>query len=309
MLPLLDPRRGQYSERAIAACGLSGLQHLLPPISPDAVASAALLPSAAHDMGLSSNTTVSTGPYDLPAAALGAGLTARGDGLLIIGTTLASLVKVDQVGTDGSTVGLTLRAADDRGYLRAMPAMVGTAALDWVAELLKVEHSDLGSLLSRSATGASGVRVLPYFSPSGERAPFSEPRARAEIVGLDLTATPADVVRAVCESLAFAARQCLEAAGWAGAITVAGGGSRTREFLTILATVLDKPVTVAVADSTAVGALLAADPQCSDRGASMDVPSVIEPDVSEGSVYQDLYIEYCQRVAAARLRWKEDERV
>jgi erythritol kinase len=58
--------------------------------------------------------------------------------------------------------------------------------------------------------------VLPFFSPSGERAPFVQPDARGQLSGMTLNTTRADVVRAVAEPVGYAAKHRLAAAGLKG---------------------------------------------------------------------------------------------
>src|SRR5207248_3263080 len=188
---------------------------------------------------------------DLPAAALGVGQLAPGDGVLILGTTLACMVLTHTLDPTDEPVGLTLRTRDGNGWLRAMPAMVGTACLEWVLRLVGGRVGDLGRLLLDSPPGARGVSALPFLSPSGERAPFADPAARAELTGLTLETTPADVVRAMCEALGFAARQCFEAAGLTGHLTVCGGGAASSDLVQLVADVLERPLITSNAEEPA----------------------------------------------------------
>jgi sugar (pentulose or hexulose) kinase len=208
---------------------------------------------------LTAGIPVVAAPYDLPACAWGAGVTGVGDGLLIIGTTLACEVVVDAVDTTGEPCGLTLATRFDRRWLRAMPAMVGAAALDWVLALVGAGVDDLPGLLAASPAGAHGVTVLPFLAEAGERAPFVEPRARARVDGLHLATRPADVVRAAAEGIAYAARHCLSAAGLTGELVVCGGGAASGPWLQIFADVLGHPLRGLAGDEVgARGAVLAA---------------------------------------------------
>jgi xylulokinase/erythritol kinase len=227
-------------------------------------------------------------------------VTAPGDGLLIVGTTLACLVLHDEVVPAGEPAGLTLRAADDRGYLRAMPAMVGTAGLDWVLALVGATHGELDALLATSRPGAGGVGALPYLSPAGERAPFTDPHARGQLTGLSLATTPADLVRAYCEALGYAARHCFEAAGLTGSITICGGGSAGTSLVGLFADILDRPVAVAQErEVTARGAVLAALGD-SPRGQPAAV-TMVDPRRVNAAAYREGYHAYLDRGAPARL--------
>ncbi|WP_433894303.1 FGGY family carbohydrate kinase [Streptomyces sp. CA-111067] len=307
-VPFLDPRTRDYAPDALTALGLEHRAGLLPPI-------AATLPyGEAHGRtdGLSRGTPVTCGPYDLPACAIGAGVTEPGDGLLTVGTTLACQVVVDTVGLDAEPVGFHLGTARPDRHMRALPAMTGTVALDWVLGLTGTTHGQLSDLLDASPRGARGVAALPYLSPSGERAPFVDPAARAEFTGLDLRADRADLVRAMCESIAFAARHCLEAAGLTGRLAVCGGGTRTPAWLRLFADVLGRPLRVARGpEPGARGAVMAGVAAHGDTlGHHLDpvrwtIPeAVIDPSPAAVAFYDEAYADYLFRVTTARERWR-----
>lgn len=298
-MPFLDPRTRTYDNGVVELLGLTRRRGLLAPVS-DPIATA-----ETRGEGLPSGTRISNGPYDLPACALGAGVTAPGDGLLIVGTCLAALVATTDLDLTGEPAGLYI-STDRAGHrLRAMPAMVGTAALDWVLSTTGVRHEQVDGLLASTPPGAHGVRVLPYFAPSGERAPFVEPRLRAELTGVCLESTPADLVRAVCEGIGYAARHCLEAAGLTGTLAVCGGGTRSPAWMRLLADVLGRPLGVVEGEVGARGAVLAA---AERYGVALDTAvwtkptAIVEPDAARAAYYAKGYAEHLTRLAEARDR-------
>ncbi len=168
-----------------------------------------------------------------------------GDGVIIVGTTLACEVIVDRADTGGEPGGQTLCMPEPDRWLRAMPAMVGTASMDLTLDLLGSTHTDIEDFLAESPPGANGVHVLPFFSPSGERAPFVEPDARGQLSGMTLNTTRSDVIRAVAESVGYAAKHCLMAAGLRDKISICGGGAESQAWRQVLADVLQQPLEVA----------------------------------------------------------------
>ncbi len=130
--PFLDPRTRDWSDEILRLTGLSHRRELLPPVVGPGGPAAGLTPSAAGALGLPAGTTVSAGPYDLLASARGAGIVEPGDGLLIIGTTLACQVVTADPGPIPHRAGLLLATWRPERWIRAMPAMVGTASLDWL---------------------------------------------------------------------------------------------------------------------------------------------------------------------------------
>jgi xylulokinase len=107
--------------------------------------------------------------------------------------------------------------------------------------------------------GAGGLVFLPYLA--GERTPHADPDARGAFTGLELRHDRGALVRAVLEGVAFGLRDCLDllrALGVdASAARVSGGGTRSRLWLEIVASVLDVPLEVTASEEgSALGAAL-----------------------------------------------------
>ena len=307
-LPFLDPATRRYDADAIAACGLTHRRELLAePAPPGSVFK--LNSTGAELLGLPAGLPVTAGPFDLPACAIGAGVRAPGDGILTAGTTLACQVLTTDVGydPDGEAAGMFLSTPYADQYLRAMPAMVGTASIDWACELLGIDVSEMSNLLRQSPPGSNGVRALPFLSSSGERAPFVDAAARAQFSGLTLESTRADVLRALCESIAFAARHCFEAAGLTGRLYACGGGVRSPEWTQIFADVLGRPIVlpgdpgVGARGAVLVAAQALGEPYDADVWAANATTVEFEP--ANTKAYDQGYAEYQASLAAARGLW------
>ncbi|MFW5417152.1 carbohydrate kinase [Nocardiopsis sp. CNT-189] len=294
-----------YSSAALRATGLEHRAGLLAPVH-DGPPAAPLTAAGAEAVGLPAGTPVTSGPFDLPACARGSGVRRPGDGMVIIGTTLACQVAREKPQTAGEPSGMSL-ATGGGAFLRAMPAMVGTAGLDWALRTTGRSIGDLEGLLAASPPGARGVHMLPYLAPSGERAPFVDPFARGEIGGLSLHHGPADVVRALCEGIAYAARHCLEAAGLDGELVLCGGGSRSPQWVEVFSGVMGVPVTVkAGAQVGARGAVLAgldAIGGPADEEAWTRTPRTAAPDPESVRLYEEGYLRYREHLEAVRPLW------
>jgi xylulokinase/erythritol kinase len=311
-LPFLDLRRRDYDPEILRLLGLERHARLLAPVMPAPGQAFPLNAEGAALTGLREGIPVHAGPFDLVACAMGAGVDALGDGLVILGTTLACEVLVDHIDTTGDPVGMTLCLPQDGRWLRALPATVGTATLDWVLDLVGAPHSAVDSLLAQSRPGANGVTALPYFSATGERAPFADVAARGQLAGLSTATTRADLVMAVCESVAYAVRHCIEAAGPSKRLMVCGGGANSATWSQMVADVLQRPLHIAPKPEVgARGACLAAMDVVGldyDAAGWTRPEGVIEPRAEVATRYRDGFGYYLESVAAARRLWHSPHR-
>lgn len=305
--PFLDVASRTYDETALEMCGLGDRRHLLAEPAPPGTLFR-LLPDVAAELGLPAGLPVSGGPFDIAACAFGSGLSSPGEGSLIIGTTLASQVLTDDSAPPvrDDPAGMIVATPRPDRYLRVMPAMIGTAGLDWLTDMLGVHVDDLDTLLAQSPRGASGVTALPFLSASGERAPFVDARARGRLDGLTPATQRADLVRALCESVAYSARHCMETLGVSAAVTACGGGARSAEWARIFAAVLGTDLHVC---DEAVGIRGAAQICWEALGEPIDAEQwrarrrTVTADLEATDFYADGYASYLRGLAAAREGW------
>jgi erythritol kinase len=308
-LPFLDVRSRQVDPELLRLYGLADQARLMAPVSSWPTPILPLTARGAALSGLAEGTPVHVGPLDFPASLVGSGVRAPGDGLISFGTTLGTGVVVDRVDTSGDPSGMTVCLPWPEQWVRIMPSMAGTLALNWLLPLLGATQADLDPMLAASPPGAKGALALPFVTPSGERAPFVDATARGRIVGLSTDHDRADLVRAVCEGIAYAARHCLDAAGLApgGTVTISGGGGRSTQLQQLLASVLGRPLRIARGpEPGARGAVVIARMA---RGDAFDIDSwtrdagVIPPDPAQVAFYDRGYARYRDEVARARGAW------
>ena len=295
-----------YSAEVLRLTGLGHRAGLLAPIGRP-LPHAPLTAFGAGATTLEPGTPIVAAPYDIPACVIGSGILQPGDGLLIAGTTLACSVLTDSVDLSGVKAGMTITMPEPGRWLRVMAAMVGTASLDWALSILDIPFTALNSLLEQTPAGANGVEVLPYLAPSGERAPFVDPAARAQFTGLSLTSTRGDMVRALCEGLAYAGRSCFEAAGLTGDVYVCGGGAKSAAWMQIFASVLGRDVFLArEGEVGARGAVLAA---AAALGRPLDAKvwtgptTLVQPDPDQVPRYEAGYRRFQAQLRSAQQLW------
>lgn len=307
-LPFLNVNTRTYVAEALELCGVAEWAHLLPaPAESGTIFGLDANGSAL--LGLPVGTPVTGGPYDLQACGFGSGTTRLGEGTLVVGTTLSCQVLTDDTTIDpqADPAGMWLCTPDPGLFLRVMPSMVGTASIDWLLSLFDLKPSDLNALLEQSPPGANGVGALSFLSPSGERAPFVDPSARGQFTGLQLRSTRADLVRGLCEGLAFAARHCFEEMGLDGDVSACGGGLQSDAWAAIFADVLGRPLYLPL--DSAVGSRGAAMVAWAGLGAPVNEElwrsqrRRIDPDAERTAHYEAAYLEYRRTLAHARTQW------
>jgi erythritol kinase len=234
-LEVRDPQRlvharGAYSDELVALYGLEKHRALLPRLLPDDERVHELAPAAAERLGLPAGTPVVLAPYDIVATAIGAGATEPGQALSILGTTLCTETVIGSPDTAGEPSGLTVALGAPGRLVRAFPTLAGTGVIDWTATLLGLPGAaEVLELAGDAVPGADGLRVLPYLSPAGERAPFLDASASGLFTGVTFGHGRAEYARAVLEGLAHVIRDCLEAAPQRPAeLRVTGGAPPAR---------------------------------------------------------------------------------
>jgi xylulokinase len=120
--------------------------------------------------------------------------------------------------------------------------------------------AELERLAQESLPGANGLIFLPYLA--GERSPIWDSEASAAWIGLRLSHTRADMIRAVFEGTAFGLRQIMNLAvsKWGlqpAQMVGVGGGSHSRFWAQIKADILNLEYgTTEFQDASALGAAL-----------------------------------------------------
>jgi len=302
----LDVAARDWSDDLLEATGLSRAQ--MPRLVEGSAPSGELSPALAARWRVTGPCVVAGGAGDNAAAACGVGVVTPGSAFVSLGTSGVLFVSnaAFSPNTSGAVhafchaipdtwhqMGVILSAADSLEWLSRIAGQSAAALI-----------SDMGPV-----TAPSPVTFLPYLS--GERTPHNDPGARGAFVGIAQSHGVRDLTQAVMEGVAYAFADCQAALAAAGtdfddALAV-GGGSRSDEWLRIIATVLDRPLRLA-ADSGIVAALGAARLAiCAAEGASPhdvcappETLRVIAPDPAMRGAYHDGYGRYRDLYPAIR---------
>ena len=187
-----------------------------------------------------------------PAAAMeaparrGSAVSIQHEGFVSLGTSANYVVAQDRYAPRPETlIHNYAHCIPDRWY--QMGALLnGASCLAWVLRMLGEERSPEVVLADVRADykGPSPVTFLPYLT--GERTPHNDPAARGAFFGLDQATDRAMLVQAVLEGVAYSLRDAQDCLDQAGAVVerpgFIGGGSRSRFWARIVATVLERPL-------------------------------------------------------------------
>ena len=253
---LMDLRRGEWSEEILEITEIPG--RILPKIKGSWELGGEVTREAARETGLREGTPVAVGAGDICATALGTGAVNPGQLTAIIGTAGIYELTMDKIVLDEKrTYSVAYHAVPNRWLLEAVQMTAG-AALRWFKDEFCGEevreasekgvspYTILDEKAEKSTVGSYGVIFHPFLQ--GERSPFVNPDARGLFFGLGLWTKKGDLVRAILEGVAMAAKDNIEVFEQRGAIVneirITGGGARSHLWCRILSDALGMRIKV-----------------------------------------------------------------
>jgi sugar (pentulose or hexulose) kinase len=240
---------------------------------PSGTSAGALSREAAEATGLPEGLLLVTGGHDQACAGLGAGIISEGMGVDSVGTS-----EVLSTAFTKPALGQAMYQGFYPCYLYTKGGMYFTFSLNHVGGLLLRWYRDtLASpevakaketgrdpyeeILAGVPEGPSPLLVLPHFQGSGT--PWCDLDSKGAILGLSLSSTRHDIVRAILEGLSYELGINLQAMGKAGItvrkLVVVGGGARSPLWLQIKADILGRPLaTLETREAACLGAAILA---------------------------------------------------
>jgi len=243
----MDVGRRKWSEKLLAATDL-GLDHM-PKLYEGTAPTGELSAALQKKWGLTRRPAIAGGGGDNAAAACGIGAVKPNESFISIGTSGVLFVTNDKFSPNtGNAVHAFCHAVPDTWH--QMGVMLSAAAsMEWLSGILGKPVQRLMASLKEKLEGPAPVTFLPYLS--GERTPVNDARARGVFIGLGHDSDRRVLTQAVLEGVAFGFRDCLEALKTAGTrierATAVGGGSKSKLWLKIIATVLGIDIEVPAA--------------------------------------------------------------
>jgi len=263
-----DMRRQCWSAELAALAGIS--PEMLPQLVKPTDVVGRVSAAAARDTGIPAGTPVICGASDSAVEDYGAGAVEPGD--MIIKLATAGNVNVMTAQPCPSPGTLTYSHVIDAMWYTV--AATNAAALcqrwfrDTFCEFEKMEANRLNvkafqlmdDAAESSPPGANGVMFHPYLQ--GERSPYWDARLRASFIGMSITSTKGDFIRALFEGVAFSLFDCYRSLSPLDLpvkrIFLIGGGARGKLWSEIVCNVFQLPVAIPSPGDASFGAALLA---------------------------------------------------
>lgn len=238
----LDVAARAWSPAMLDACGLTD-RHM-PALFEGTAATGTLRAELAEAWGMDP-VPVAAGGGDNAAGAAGAGVIARGEAFLSLGTSGVLFLADDAYRPNpAQAVHTFCHCLPDRWHQMSV-LLSAASCVDWIARATGA--GDAAALMAEveDTDAVPGAAMfLPYLS--GERTPHNDPHAQGVFFGLTHQTGRAELAQAVLEGVAFAFADGLDALAATGApieaISVIGGGARSRYWGRILSAVLNRPL-------------------------------------------------------------------
>jgi xylulokinase len=242
----LDVGKRDWSAELLAATHLD--RSAMPRLVEGCDVAAQLRSVIATRFGMADSVVVAGGAGDNAASACGLGVVAAKSAFVSLGTSGVLFATTDRfLPNAGSAVHAFCHALPQTWHQMGV-IISATDSLNWYAHVLGKTPAQLDAELSQDLQPPSRVTFLPYLS--GERTPHNDVDIRGAMVGLDRNTDAGELTRAIYSGVAFALRDCINALQVAGTtitqLTAVGGGSRSRYWLSTLATVLGISIDVPV---------------------------------------------------------------
>ncbi|MFK8250509.1 xylulokinase [Ancylobacter terrae] len=253
----LDVGARDWSDGALEATGLSRAN--MPRLVEGSAAAGRLRSDLVGRWGMAKAPVIAGGAGDNAAGAIGLGAIHAGDAFVSLGTSGVLWATTDRFAPNPESAVHAFCHAIPKTWHQMGVILSAASALGWWSKVAGAEPGELLKSLGDAPEAPARPLFLPYLS--GERTPHDDAVIRGGFLGLDHDASRAAMTQAVLEGVAFAFRDCLDALTAAGTrietADVIGGGSRSRFWIAVLASVLGIPLN-RIADGETGGAFGAA---------------------------------------------------
>lgn len=245
---------------------------------------------------------VAAGAGDNAAAAIGTGATTNGATNISLGTSGTVFTSCDKFSAGENNSLHAFCHANGKYHLMGCILSAASANKWWIEDILLGKDYEGEVACVSDKIGKNGVYFLPYLM--GERSPHNDVNARGAFIGMRLDTSRQELSLAVLEGVAFALRDCVEAARSSGlkisSATLCGGGAKSKLWRRIIADVLGAEIMIPEVEQgpgygAAILAMVAAGEYPSVEEAVKKIVKVKErviPDKERVALYEEKYKTY-----------------
>ena len=252
----IDLSARNWSDRMLEASGLNRTH--MPQLVEGTEVSGRLRTELAQRWGMGLRPVIAGGGGDNACGACGTGVIEDGDGTVSLGTSGVLFVANDSPRPAGEFAIETLCHAVPGRWHQMSVVLSATSCLSWLSARLKRSPAELAAELGSGSRPATDLVFTPFLD--GCWSPRSDAGQRGGFFGLAHQHDDAAMTQAVMQGVAFAIRECADAFRAGGSdlrrLLAIGGGSRSRLWLSILASTLD--LELDVPETSALGAAFGA---------------------------------------------------
>ena len=297
---LLDVKNRRWSEKMCAICGVT--RDMLPALYESSACVGTLREEIRAQFSLPRGVKVAAGAGDNAAAAVGTGAVEAGNCNISLGTSGTVFLVSDAFAMDARNALHSFCHAN--GGYHLMGCILSAASCNewWMKNILSAQDYAAEQEGLAASLGKNEVLFLPYLM--GERSPHNDALARSAFLGMRPQTPRGHMTLAVLEGVAYALRDCVEAAKACGVrvtgTRICGGGAKSPLWRRIVADVLGIPVELpAVEEGPAYGAAMLAMAACGAYASAAEaakalvrVRECILPDAGERQGYEEGYATY-----------------
>jgi xylulokinase len=319
---LFDVLKHEWSEEILEKTGLTAGKLAIPAFPGEITG--IISTDHGHKLGFTNPVTVVAGGHDQTCAALGAGVVEPGMCMYATGSVecFCPILENPSFSDELQKNNLCCYDYTIKGrYTSVAYSLTGGNILRWFrdefgqSEKKEAERTGLNSyslILDSMPAAPTDLLVLPYFSATGT--PYFDTLAKGAIIGLQLTTTKGEIIKALLEGVAMEMKlnlQLMEKSGMRIDTFVAtGGGTRNKSWTQLKADILNKRILVRnVSEAGCYGAAMLA---CS---AIINVPveqllehnntenEVFTPNREKVLIYNSKYEAYMKLYPAIKSFW------
>lgn len=294
-----DTRNRCWSQPMLDLCHITADK--LPRVYESYEAIGTLKPELADELSLPADTKIVIGAGDNAASAIGTGAVKDDDCNISLGTSGTVFVCSAKYNCDRKNAIHSFCSANGKYHYLACTLTAASSQKWWIEDVLKTGYDYSIS----EYMGKSNVLFLPYLM--GERSPVNDTGARGIFAGLSVNTTAEEMSLAVLEGVAFSLKENIEIIKSLGVdITlsgICGGGTRNKEWVKLIATILNIDINVPVLEHGGVlGACILAARGCgNDISQSFyGIKETIHPDKSMVAFYEQKYSRYLKLYPLAK---------